>query len=148
MNLLANEQTITSSNENKVILTNLRLQTKDKDWGQSYSNTIFLEDISSIEVRYKSNIIFLILAGLALLMWAAQSMNSFSSGGQSTFAFVIAVVFALLYWFTRRHVISVTPDGGKAINFVVSNMGTQQIEDFVDKVQVAKMERITQLYKL
>ncbi len=83
-----------------------------------------------------------------MLLWFGQSMNSYSNNGQGAMFFIIATVLFLLYWFTRRHVISITPDGGKAINFVVSSMSTEQIEDFVNKVQLAKVHRISQIYKL
>ena len=148
MNLLTNEHIILNSNENKVILTNMRLHMSDKAGGQLYRNTIFLEDISSVEVRYKNNIIFLILSGIVLLGWLQQSANNYNTNGQGTSFLAIAVISFLLYLFTRQQIISVTPNGGKAISFAVSNMATEQVEYFIDKVQIAKAERLNEIYKL
>jgi hypothetical protein len=67
MMLLSNEEELISSNGGKIILTNQCIHQDDREWGNAYSITIFLEDISSIEMRYSSNMIFLILGILAAL---------------------------------------------------------------------------------
>jgi hypothetical protein len=122
MNLFTNEQIITSSNDNQVVLTNYRIHSETKDWGRSYSNTIFLEDISSVEVKYSSVIIFLILGAFALLAWISQMSNAMGDTGVGLITIFLAIAFLLLYWFSRRHVIAITPNGGKAITFLVANM--------------------------
>jgi hypothetical protein len=148
MNLLTNEKMITVSNESKIILTTIRLHMSDKDWGYAYSNTIFLEDISSVEVKYDSHIIFLILAGLAAIVGIGTLTNSFGNNEQSILFFIVAAFLFLLYWFTRQHIISIIPNGGKAIKFVVNNMRSDQIIEFVDNVQAAKLQRLNEIYKL
>lgn len=148
MNLLTNEHEIRVSNGNRVVLTNMRLHMSDKDWGYSYSNTIFLEDIGSIETKYKSNVILLVLAAAALLAGIGASANSYDSSSGSTLFFVTAIFLFLIYWFSRRHIVSITPNGGKAINFVVSKLGSKQTEDFIDDLQAAKLQRLNEIYKL
>ncbi len=59
MKLLPNEEKLITSNEDRIILTNFRITKRDEIWGKSYRISIFLEDISSIEVHFKSNCIFL-----------------------------------------------------------------------------------------
>lgn len=142
MHFLSDEDLIVSSNENKVILTNLRIHLSDSEWGRSYSNTLFLEDISSIEVRYRSNIIFLGLGILGLLAWLGVATNESVSTRQSMLYLGVAIVLLVLYWLSRKHVISISPNGGKSINFEVSSMDSLQIEDFVGKVQEAKLSRL------
>lgn len=66
MKLLPNENKLLTLNEDKIILTNLRIQMTDSVWGQSFSISIFLEDISSIESKYKSNIVQLIIKNQSL----------------------------------------------------------------------------------
>ena len=148
MKLLTNEQTITSSNRNYVVLTNLRIHNESKEWGHSYSNTLFLEDISSIEIKYNSSILLLILGALSLLAWGYQLMNGGSQTEIGMSILFIAVVSLLIYWFSRKHVIAITPNGGKPIMLLIARIGSEQILDFVDKLQDAKANRIKELYKL
>src|ERR1035437_6886714 len=91
MTLFANEEQLVTSNGNKVILTSHRIQMTDSDWGSSYSIVIFLEDISSIETRYKSNIIFLILGCLGILFGFYLSSQTYS-GGSLNIGFIGALV--------------------------------------------------------
>ena len=78
MTLLPNEAKIITSDDEKIILTNHRIQMTDSVWGQSFFICIFLEDISSITIKYKSNIIFIILTAV---------FHSFFSRGSSASGF-------------------------------------------------------------
>lgn len=145
MTLLPNEQELVTSNGNKVILTTHRIQLTDKDWGYSYSIEIFLEDISSVEIRYRSNIILLLLGCLGILVGLylfAQSNDSVNYG------FIAGIILLLIWWFSRRHIISISSDGGSSLNFEVGGMSSYLIEEFVGKVQLAKLNRVNQLYKI
>jgi hypothetical protein len=146
MTLFANEEQLVTSNGNKVILTSHRIQMTDSDWGSSYSIVIFLEDISSIETRYKSNIIFLILGCLGILFGFYLSSQTYS-GGSLNIGFIGGIILLALWWFSRKHVISISSDGGSSLNFQVGQMSKDQIENFTDNVQSAKEKRINQLYK-
>jgi len=57
-------------------------------------------------------------------------------------------VFLILWLGSRQHVITITSNGGKPLNFEVEGMGEEQIEDFLFKVQEAKSNRINTLYKM
>lgn len=151
MTLHQNEHEILSSNENKIILTNQRIQMNDKEWGRSYSVTIFLEDISSMQILYKSNILWIIIAALCLLYSVISflTMGDYYSDTDSIkIAFVLGLIFLALQWFSKRHIISIHSDGGKPLEFLVNRMPDAQIEDFIDKVQLAKAERMNELFKL
>lgn len=54
-NLLGHEKIITTSGNGNAILTNLRIQYSDKNWGKAYTLSILLKNISTIEVNYKNN---------------------------------------------------------------------------------------------
>ena len=145
MNLLANEQTILTSNENSVTLTNLRLNISTKEW----KNTIFLEDISSIEVKSKSNFIFIILGILALLFAVGSTINATTENNSANWlAYPISLLMFLLYFFTKENIISITPNGGKAIHISIRKIKNEQTEHFIEKIQVAKVERLKEIYKL
>jgi len=153
MKLLPNELELVTSNENKIILTNHRIQMTDSVWGQSFFISIFLEDISSIETKYKSNLLFLILAVLFVLGGIFAAVNGGGggqgSGGGGTFiaGLIIGGIFFALWWFTRKHVISIGSNGGASLNFMVQGMGNEKINDFVHKVSLAKQTRVNQLFK-
>ena len=150
MTLHPNEHEIVSSNKSKIILTNQRIQMNEKEWGRSHSITIFLENISSMQKLYKTNIFWIILAGLCLLF----SVFSFLTRGDLyydsspfTISFVLGLIFLALWWSSRRHIISIHSDGGKPLEFSVKRMPDYFIEDFIDKVQLAKAQRIDELFK-
>jgi hypothetical protein len=145
MKLLIDEEILVSSNENSVILTSHRITMRNEVWGKSHNISIFLEDISSIETHYKSNIIFLII-GL-LFAFIGLFMLSKGGGNMATGGFVIGGIFIAIWWFTRKHLVTISSDGGNALNFVVEGMADNKIDDFVTKVQEAKLKRVNQLYK-
>ncbi len=136
MKLLSNEKELLTSNGNKIILTNYRIQLKDSIWGQSFAIIIFLEDISSIEVKYKSNLLFIALAILSLLFTVYSNNN---------IGFLISCIFFAIWWFTRKHIIAIAPNGGSVLNFQVEGMNDSVIYDFIDNVSSAKLNRIGEL---
>jgi hypothetical protein len=56
-------------------------------------------------------------------------------------------VFAL-WWFPRQHVISISSNGGTAMNFVVEGMADDKTEDFIYTISLAQVARVNQLAKL
>lgn len=134
MKLLPNEEKLLTSNGEKIVLTNYRIQMDDSILGQSYSISIFLENISSIEIKYKNNILFLILGALS-------AIGGFA-GGSPELGLIVGGIFIAIWWFTRKHVVSISSDGGSSLDFQVSGMKMEQIYDFRYNVELAKQERI------
>ncbi len=146
MILLPNEEKLLSSNNDKVVLTDLRVRMTDYALGKTYTIIIFLEDISSIEVRYKSQIILLILAGISV--FGGFFMNSgYHEDSSVMWGFVLGAMFFIAWLLTRRHIISIASDGGAVINFIVEGMSEDKVSDFVDRLSLAKHERINKLFK-
>jgi len=139
MQLLPEEDYLVRSNDDTVVLTTHRIKVRNKDWGMSYQNVIFLEDISSIEIRYSSWFIVLVL-GFVLI-----GTGLFIAGQNNGDLFNIATgggaLLILLYFLSRKHVVTITPDGGKGMDIQIKNMQDMQVEDFIEKVQIAKMAR-------
>ena len=147
MKLLPNEEKLITSNEDKIILTNHRIQMTDSVWGQSFTISIFLEDISSIEMKYKSNILFIILGVICVL--GGVYMGGQNGGSESMIGgLVLGGIFFALWWFTRKHIISISSDGGASLNFMVQGMGDEKIANFIHNVSLAKQTRVNQLAKL
>lgn len=139
MNLFPGEELLVRSNNERIILTTHRIELSSKEWGTSYRNTIFLEDISSIEIRYTSFILALLLGILLItggLIWSSQAeITPFNVSS-------IAGGFSILvYFLSRRHVVSISPNGGRAINFEIGSMSNLDLEEFIDKIQLAKLAR-------
>jgi len=146
MNLLPDEEKILLSNDNKVVLTNYRIQLNQKDWGSFYNIEIFLENISSVEVKYHSIIILLLLGALSL---AAGTLEYFQEESHNNiFAILLMIGFGLLigWTLTRQRVIRISSDGGGAINMDVHKMSKDQIQDFIDHIQLAKFRRVNLLF--
>ena len=147
MKLLPNEEKVLTSNDDKIILTNYRIQMMDKEWGQAFNISIFLEDISSIEVKYKSHIYLLIIGIICVL--AGFYMGGQHSGSNSLIGgLVLGGIFIAIWWFTRSHVISIGSDGGSSLNFLVTGMSEDAINDFTDKLSLAKYNRVNLLQKI
>lgn len=147
MKLLPNEEKLITSNADKIILTNHRIQMTDSVWGQSFTVSIFLEDISSIEIKYKSNILLIILGVICVLGGFYMAGQSRGSEGMIA-GLVLGGIFFAIWWFTRKHIISISSDGGSSLNFMVQGMGDEKINDFVHNVSLAKQTRVNQLAKL
>lgn len=146
MKLLQNEEKLITSDEDRMILTNYRITKRDEIWGKSHKISIFLEDISSIEVHFKSNIVFLIIG--ILLALAGLVMSSQGGGESSIGGLVIGGIFVAIWWFSRKHIVSIASNGGSSLNILVKGMSDSKIEDFITSVQDAKLNRINQLNKL
>jgi hypothetical protein len=147
MKLLENEEKLISSNEDKIVLTDHRVLMEDRSLGQSYSISIFLEDISSIEVKYKSNILFIGMGILSIIS------GIYLSGGRTESNFIVAgflggAFFFALWWLFRKHVISISSNGGGRMNFEIKGMSKEKVSEFAHKVSLAKQLRLSRLYRI
>ena len=146
MQLLPDEEALVRSNQDKIILTSHRIHQTAKQWGRSYQITIFLENISSTEKVYKSNPLYLALSTLGLVIGMTTYDRAFDE--KLAFgAFIAAVVFLLLWVNTRRHVVTISSNGGAKLNFLVEGMADEQVQDFFDKLEAAKAARMNQLFR-
>jgi len=145
MKLFNNEEILTSTDGNIVILTTHRIRsTNSYGWGQHNTTSIMLEKISSVQAVYKSYPILLVLAGL-------MGFIAFIVGNQSIdkgyigFPIVIGFIFIVFYFATRKHICAIASDGGAKIAFETSNMNKELLLEFIDKVEHAKSNRVSQV---
>jgi hypothetical protein len=147
MKLLQNEEQLFTSKNKKMIVTNYRIQMVESEWGKSSSITIFLENISSIETKFKSDIWLLILA--PFIMLSGFLLSGFHFGELATLAGIILGSLAIaLWWATRKRHISISSDGGSKLDFLAQGMGTDKINEIVQAILIAKQTRTDQLYKI
>jgi hypothetical protein len=147
MKLLPNENKLITSNLNKVVLTNYRIQMTDTLWGQSYNVSMFLEDISSMEIKFKNNLILLALSVAAMISGLMMPGGYRESSPMLPFVVVAGILF-IIWWFTRKHVISISSNGGATLAFEIKGMSKGSIDSFVSDVSLAKLNRINELHKI
>jgi len=143
MYLLSNETVLVRSNDDKIILTNLRLHMTNRKYGRNYQVTLFLEDISSIHNVYKSSSHYLFLAILSFFWGIANSTNRENILGIYG-GFILGGIFLSLWLSTRGHQVTFCSKGG-SLTFFVDQMSDAQIEDFIHKVEEARLQRLKQL---
>jgi hypothetical protein len=142
MTFLSNEEPIVTSNGSKIVLTNYRILMNDKSWGSAYMISIFLEDVSSIQTKYSSYIVLIILALLSFGFGGVLIAEELEqAAGLGAIAF--GVMFILLYFFTRRHM----SNGGVATNFSISGMKNEAVEKFINDVSEAKLKRVQSIHQ-
>ncbi|MCB0284699.1 MAG: hypothetical protein KDF60_19105 [Calditrichaeota bacterium] len=118
MNSLENEKLILQSDNRQIMLTNFRLRYHKNTSRNSDFNSIMLDKISSVELTYESKLWMLII-------------------GIITIPIVIGVIMIIVFFITKKHVVYITPDGGKPIVFETRGMKREFLEDFINKVEGA-----------
>ena len=145
MMLLPGEEELVRSNGGKIVLTNLRIYMNTPEGSGTYSISMFLEKISSVESRYKSNpllgIIGLIVIGMGLFAATGTGDNNVAS-----IIFIIAGLLCIaMYYASRKHVVTIMSDGGRALEFEAGSVGAGEIDKFLKDVQEAKLARVKTL---
>jgi hypothetical protein len=149
MQLLSDEEILVSSNQDKIILTNQRIHQSDKQWGRSYQITLFLENISSIEALYKSNLILLVLAVVTFLAGLFAPAEGYMNDGTIRFGcFMFSIIFLAFWFYSKQQTVTIASNGGSKLNINVEKMSSASVVEFVDKVMAAKAERAEYLIRV
>ena len=138
MKYLQGEKELITTSNNHLILTNYRIIKSEQVWGKSYRIDIFLENISSVESQFKSYPILLLLAVLGIIG------GIFSENIEVGIA--LGVFFVLIWWFSRKHLITIMPDGGNPLNILAERMTQEKINELMFFIQQAKFLRTQELY--
>ena len=147
MSFLAGEEPLLVSNNAKVVVSNYRVSLSDRYMGGSFFIAIFLEDISSIETKYKSNVLWLILGCLGVLIGLFNTAQMVHDD-TLYYGYLLGALFLFLWWASKRHLIKIGSGGGSALEFEVEQMNKDQIIHFTEVVMEAKFKRVQQLYGL
>lgn len=138
------EKILGSSDNNSMALTTHRIHyNSGSSFGGEYI-TMNLENISSIEVKYSSNYYLFILAGLGIIFTLFLLVN----GRNNNLLFLstgLSISFVLLYFYSRKKVISICSNGASRMNIKANNMSSKAISNYLDKIAKAKNERINVL---
>lgn len=134
--LFEGEEILLSSGDKAITLTNKRLRQNESSAGRVHITSIHLEKISSVEIHFKSWILILVL-GILLLIGGVIGLIQ-ADKNVSTGAFILGGIFIVIYFITRRHLITVASDGGAKINIIAKGMKRENVLDFVNKIENAK----------
>ena len=141
LTLFPDEKIVTQSSEGEVTLTTHRICYEYKEWGRSYNQSIILEHITSCENNNTTQVWMLIIGVLAFLggiFAAGKDMDVFWALA------LIALVFGLLYWFTRRNVVIISSPSTKML-IKVLQMKKEDVLSFINKVEQTKHKRVLAL---
>lgn len=126
--LLDNEQIIKQSKNQIVTLSNIRVLYSAKKWGEAHVVSILLNNISSIEIRYKSYLVLVVLAIISAIITFVLDANFFL--GISFSSICIA-----LFLITRKHYLIISSNGGAKINLQIKGMKTNEVLAFLNQVE-------------
>lgn len=117
MTSIENEKLLLESDNKQVRLTTHRLRYYETPTRNSNFTSIMLDRISSIELTYHKSSIWLLIIGIL------------------TVPIIIGIILIVLFFTSKRHIVTITPDGGKPIIFQTKGMKRDFLEDFIDKVE-------------
>jgi len=123
--------------QQKLILTSNRVRYFKSNWGESDIISIMLTEVCSVSIHFKSNIIFIILTFVSLILTFTMSesvkVNNFMAIGIG-----VSLFFGLGYFLTRKHLITIASAGDK-INFNVQGLSNESVIEFLDTLEIAKI---------
>lgn len=117
-----NEELLLESTNHQVKLTTHRLRYYETSRKNADFTSIMLDKISSVELMYYKPSIWMLILGIL------------------TLPILVGIIILLIFFLSRKHVVSVTSDGGKSILFETQGMKRQFLEDFIDEVEAASMK--------
>ena len=122
MNAFENEKMIIESDNKQIRLTTHRLRYYETPKRNSDFTSIMLDKISSIELTYYKSSLWILIIGIV------------------TIPIIVGLILIFMFFTSKRHVISVTPDGGKPILFETKGMKRDFLDDFIDRVEETAMK--------
>ena len=147
MSFLNGEEQLLVSNNSKVVVTNYRVSLSERYLEGGFFISIFLEDISSIETKYKSNVLWVIPALLCFL-FGLYNMDQMYTNGREYLGFILGALFLFFWWASKKHLVRIGSKGGSPLEFVVEHMPEDQVQGFTEVVMNAKLKRINDLKSL
>lgn len=137
--LFPDENIITESDGQKVVLTTHRICYEHKDWGRSYNQSIMLEHITSCENHSVNRYWLLVIAGIVFLFGFISDPNN--SSEIFTVCGLLAVFLGLIFLFTRQNLVLIgSPSTKMKIN--VTGMSRNKVLAFINRIEQTKHKRL------
>lgn len=135
MKLLEGEKKILESDTGQFTLTTHRACFIAQTWGKAVQKTILLEDIDSCDVEYRSKPI-LIAIGIVICILAVISGDS----QLLSVGIVFGIIFSVLFFLSRKSIIVLKSRSNK-IELNTKGMKIEIIQDFINDIEKAKIQR-------
>ncbi len=119
-----------------VALTNKYIRFTLKTLTTSKTQTIFLQDVSLVDMNIKSHPLFLIVAAICFLLLLADM-----STVAKLISFGIGVLMCIAFWKIRTYTLIITPHAGAGREIsceIVGDVTKEQSEDFMEKLNIQK----------
>jgi hypothetical protein len=139
MNLLTDEKTLMEGDNKQVVLTTHRIRQENVEWGKLNLISLSLEHVTSCEYSRKSKP-GLLVGGLLLLGFAFAASDT---GGQQMVGGLglMGLILIVAYFMTiKRGLIISSPSARIIVD--TKGMKDDNIKSFIDKLEVAKNERL------
>jgi hypothetical protein len=124
----------------RLVLTTHRVRYEFKSWGYSNRVGIMLDALASCGVTRSSSPLWLVLAAVALA-WGVISAQQPRNEMALAVGMAGALVFILIYFLTRREMITLTCAGGTTIRTTTAGVTAEVVNAFLEAVERAKNAR-------
>lgn len=140
MNLMPNESVLLESQGKCLILTTHRVRYQAETFGNAAVRSIMLEELASCALVHSSNIIFLVLAGISLVLGLLVAATGDRMEGAFVIGAILAIVFVIAYFASRRQVLALA-SAGATIMVNTQGMKLEVAKQFIERTEAAKNER-------
>jgi hypothetical protein len=131
--LFPGERLISQSTNGDVNLTTHRISQQYKQWGRSYDQSILLEQITSCKKRYHTKKWIVALGALAIVIGFVKH--------EKTIAIIAGAICFYLYWKAKKKLLIIS-SSNTTIKISIDGMSQEKIQDFINKLEQAKSNRI------
>jgi hypothetical protein len=136
MKLMEDEQKITELLKGQLTLTTHRVRYESKIGGDSCLTSIMLEDLCWCDMIYRSNLVWLVLGIVVIVISIVVGMSyAYAMAGS-----LLGIVFLIAYFSGRGCIVALASAGGK-MKFDIKGSSFQDIAHFIDRVETAKNQR-------
>ena len=136
--LFDDEQIINEQPYFKITLTNYRIIYQDKEYGKMYFCSIMLDQVSAIEIKYKSKPLLFLIGLLLFPIGIILAINMIPPFG--FLALTSSLIFCLSFFITKKHVISITSNGTASIVIGTKSKANDKILYFINQIEEAKKQ--------
>lgn len=145
MDLMTEEKIIMEGDYNQITLSTHRIRQEYKTWFETELVSIMLEKVTSCEYSKKSRPIFLII-GLLLWVFSFIYGGIEGSGAQeiSLGLLFCGLVLIIIYFMTINRGLFISSATAK-IKINTKGMKDENIKAFIDKLEIAKNDRLLKL---
>jgi hypothetical protein len=121
MTAFENEKLILESDNKQIRLTSHRIRYYQTPKRNSDFTSLMIDKISSIELTYYKSSIWLLIIGVV------------------TIPILVGLILIYMFFTSKRHVVAITPDGGKPVLFETNGMKRDFLDNFIDEIELASM---------